>query len=471
MAASRRAKKERLETVRPQPAPERRPGLRPWQLLVLALASAGAVLAFHSDTYWRPFDDSPQESVVSFHAFGFAAANGAGLWPNPFVARDIDVRESRIRPYPHWPNGFFLLFELVLRTFGRTEVVGRWFAILGTMLGFTLIVVSVGERTRLLYAALPLILLSSSGRDSVPFVFLDVAQYVWIGALLWITAHLSESRHYNGIFRAATLAALFFNQLVLPYAAVIIILKWTKQRSARDLILDCAALGAGGVSIMLAMAAGAGSIDAGRGELIRIFRYRASQPLGDWSKALAGELRDGLHLGWAGIILVAAAWVVCLRAREWRIVSLAPSYLLFGLVLREYVTMHHFARLLLVFFCLATLLAGAELAAAFLGPRLRAAVLAAGMIGLAARLAGGVQQYQPNRGMQMARSALVRMTSDPVRSAALARCNAFQFNPDYRDEHFDPFDRMGQFFFGPQIVERVRQGTAIRRCRIDFEGY
>src|SRR5712692_6983153 len=106
--------------------------LKQWKLLAMALAISVVVLGVYRNVYWRPFDDSPQEATVSYHAFGFAAANGAGLGQNPLVARDIDVRESRIRPYPHWPNGFFLLFEAVLRVFGRTEAVGRSFAILGT---------------------------------------------------------------------------------------------------------------------------------------------------------------------------------------------------------------------------------------------------------------------------------------------------------------------------------------------------
>lgn len=188
-----------------------------WKFLGATLLACVAILAVLRDRYWRPFDD-----LVPYHAYGFAAASATGLWPNPVVARDIDVRRSRIQPYPHWPNGFFLLFEGVLRVFGRTQTVGRSFAILGTMLGFTLVVVSLGRRDWLPYATLPLLLLTSSGRDSIPFVFIDVAQYFWIGALLWIAAKPCS----DWMFRAAMVVALLFNQLVLPYAAVIVMLRW-----------------------------------------------------------------------------------------------------------------------------------------------------------------------------------------------------------------------------------------------------
>ncbi len=246
-----------------------------WKSLGVTLLIAAAVLVVHRRTFWRPFDDTPQESLASFHAYGLAAASGVHLWPNPIVARDVDVTQSQVRPYPHWPNGFFLLFEGVLRIFGRSETVGRWFAVLGTLLAFTLTVVSLGRQDLLLYLTLPLILLSGPGRDSIPFVFIDVAMYMWIGILLWITAHLWRTPHYNFIFRAAMLVALFFNQLVLPYVAVIVVFKWFERGSIRDLILDMAVLATGGAAVLFALASSAGSLQAGAKELYRIADFRA----------------------------------------------------------------------------------------------------------------------------------------------------------------------------------------------------
>jgi hypothetical protein len=440
------------------------PGIRFSLMLVLA----ALILAAHRDIYWRAFDGHPQESTVSFHAYGFAAANGAGLGSNPLVARHIDIRESRIEPYNHWPNGFFLFFEAVLRIFGRTESAGRWVAILGTLAGFTLVIVSVGRQDFLIYAVLPLLLLSAAGRDSIGFVFLDVALHFFLGVLLWITAYLGRHRYYNWMFRFTMIAALLFNHLIAPYAAMMILLKWRESRSARGLLVDFAVLGAGFAAVLLALAAGFGDLRAGAGELLRIFQVRASAPAANWLSALYEELRTLFHIGPAGVLLVAVSWALCVWRREWRTAALIPSFLLFTILLREYVARHHFARLPFVLFSLLTVAVAFELVIARL-PRFRHGARAAAIVLLAVVVGAGKQQYEINLGMQVGRAALVRLVSDPRQQPALAQCNAFTFQPDIREEDFDPFGLMGQFFFGPQVVRRIVNGDPIRRCTVDLE--
>ncbi|HYM13649.1 MAG TPA: hypothetical protein VEU62_23115 [Bryobacterales bacterium] len=439
------------------------------RLLAALLLAAGVLAAFHR-VYWRPFDNTGQESVASFHAYGFAAASAVGLWPDPVVARDIDIGHSRIKPYPHWPNAFFLLFEAVLRVFGRTEAVGRSFAILGTLLGFLLTIVSLKRNDLLLYLSLPLLLLSSAGRDSVPFVFADVALYFWIGALLWITAHLAGRRHYNLIFRAAMLAALCSNHLIAPYAAVVVFLKWRESGSARDLLADLAFLGAGGLAVLLMLAASVGSLPAGLAELRNVFAIRSQQQ--GWFRELEWELRESLYLGPASIWLVAAAWLVVFAGRQWRTAILLPSFLLFTLLLREYVIAHHFARLPFVFFSLVTLLVAVELALERLAGRrswgrLWPAARVVMALLFAARLSFSPRQYGPDPMVSATRRALYRIVDAPENRAALARCNAFDFA--HYEHHVNPYDRIGQFFFGRQVVERVRSGAPIRRCWVDLE--
>ena len=226
-------------------------------------------------------------------------------------------------------------------------------------------------------------------------------------------------------------------------------------------MIDLAVLGAGGTSVLLALAAGAGDLSAGCGELVRILRHRSSEPFGNWLEALGGELGQSLGLGRATAPLLGAAWLACLKGRQWRAAALLPAYLLFALVLREYVTVHHFARLPLVFFSLVTLALGVELAIGWLG-RGRMWSLA---LAVALRVSGGHPQSEMTREMHFAQSLLLKMVDDP----RLARCNAFEFYRDYRTEHFDPFGRMGQFYFGTQVVERVRQGAPVERCILDFE--
>jgi hypothetical protein len=435
--------------------------------LVMALLLSAAVLAAHRQTFFRPFDDTQQESIASFHAYGLAAANGAGLWPNPFVARQIDLGHSRIKPYPHWPNGFFLFFEGVLRIFGRTETVGRSVAVLGSLLAFTLIAASLNSSSVLVYGAVPLALLSAAGRDSAPFVFADVALYVFVGGLLWISARPGESKPGNWVFRAAMIAGLFFNHLLAPYAAVIVLLRWFEKRSARNLAIDAGALAAGSAAVLAALAAGAGELQAGAAELASAFQLRSNYPLESWYRILTQDVRDSLNLGWISTLAVAVAWVVALAARQWRVVLLLPAFLLFALTLREYVAAHHFTRLPFIFFCLVTLLAGAGVVLDRL-LRSRARLLASIVVAaaLAVPITGGKRRYEPDPLVASSRHSLMRIVADPQWAASLGRCNAFQFHLDNR--HYNPEDRIGQFFLGRQVVERVRGGDPIRTCLVDL---
>jgi hypothetical protein len=419
-----------------------------------ALAAAACILAFHRHVYWRAFDDHPQESTVSFHAFGFAAANGAGLGPNPLVARHIDVRRSVIQPYNHWPNGFFLLLEGILRIFGRTESVGRSVAILGTLTGFSLLMISLGRDSPLVYAALPLLLLSAAGRDAVGFLFLDVALNLSMGALMLLAGR-------PRLFRVALAVALTLNHLIAPFAAALVLLRWRESRSPRGLLIDGVVLAGGFTAVLLALAAGLGSVAAGRDELWRIFRFRSGLPAGGWPAALYGEWRDLFYFGPLGTVLVAAAWIRIVRTRQWRTALLLPSYLLFTLLLRQYVAIHHFARLPFVFFTLLTLAVALDTL-----PRRAGWAL---LLLLAIPISLGKQQYESNLGMQIGRAGLVRLVNDPVQAARLENCNAFHFQPDFREQGFDPFGLMGQFFFGPYVVERLRRGEPIRPCTVNWE--
>jgi len=462
--------RRRKAPAAPRPSPVPADGKHA-ALLGLTLALMAAVLWVHRDIYWRPFDDHPQESTVSYHAFGFAAANGAGLWPNPVVARQIDIRESRIVNYTHWPNGFFLAFEAVLQVFGRTETVGRWVAILGTLAGFTLLVISVERAGPLLYLTLPVLLLSSAGRDSVGFIFIDVALNLWAGLLLAIPAHLSSRPWRHRIFRAAMILAVFSNQLIVPFAAGVILIRWQQTRSRRGLLIDLAVLASATIAVLALLAAGMGSLEAGRAELVRIFRIRSSTAAASWLPALDTELRHLFHLGpAAGSILVIGAWAACVRARQWRVAMLLPGFLALTLLLRQYIAGHHFARLPFVLYSLITVAVAVELLAGRLG-RLRnwTRLTAAGL--LVAGAVAGRQQYEVNRGMQITRGAILTTLSDPRQQLALEQCNQFQFHPDYREEGFDPLGLMGQFYFGPQVVQRVRRGEPRRPCTVDLETF
>jgi hypothetical protein len=444
--------------------------VRTWPFLA-AVLSAAVVLAIHRHAYWRPFDHTVQDSNVSLSAYSFAAASTADLWPNPVVARILGSRTGRIRPYTHWPNGFFLVLEGALRVFGRTEAVGRSVAICGALLGFLLVAAALGRDYVLVYAAVPWILLSAPGRDGIPVVFADAALYAWIGILFWTcTCH---DRHAP--FRAALVIASFFNHLIAPYAASLLLLRWWERRSRRDLILDATALAGGLAVVLVCLAAPAGGFPAsGPEELLRVYQARAAWSLPGWFGALSGDLRQGLNLGAATSFLVGAAWLWCLRARAWRTAVLLPSYLLFSLLFRQYVVVHPFARLPFVFFCLVTVAAAIELLIerwptwrrsehAAVTARVAVALL------LAVPISGGLRQYHPDPQMESVRRAMAALAAHSPLQTTLQRCGAFDFHPELRRGDFDPYGRWAVFFFGRHLAERAARGDAVQTCLVDVE--
>ncbi len=395
------------------------------------------------------------------HAYGFAAASVADLWPNPIVARHVDVAASRIVPYPHWPNGFFLLLEAVLRIFGRTEMVGRWFALLLTVGGFALVAVSVRRDARLVYFSMPLLLMTAAARDSASFVFLDAALYFSIGLLLFLSGRGA------GVFRMALVLTLFLNHLVAPYAAAIVLLRWGESRSLRAMLADAAALGAASAAVLVGLALGAGNFDAGATELSNIFRLNATAHFDAWRNALLEDLLASLNLGSATALLVAAAWLGAVVTRQWRVAILLPSFVLFSRLLPGYVSYHHFTRLPLVFFALVTLLAAVEAMLEQLGRRWLLGAGSAGVaLALAVRLAGGTRQYNVDPDLQRRRGVLIEIVSNPAHATALQTCNAFILA---RDNHqFDPRVPIAQFFFGPRVVARAQRGEPVRTCAVDM---
>lgn len=422
-----------------------------WRLVV-TLGLACLVLAAYQRDYWRPFDDTAQEAVASLHAYGFAAANEAWVGPNLIAARDIDVEASQVRLNPHWPNGFFLALAAALRIFGRNEAVGRSVAIAANVAGMTLAAASLGRSGWLVHVSVPLVLLSAMGRDVVPFVFVDASLVFWVGVLLWVRR--------SWVFRAVLAAAIWSAHLVAPFAAVIIGLRWREKRSGREALKDAVTLAAAGGVVLLGLAAVAGA-----GEVRSIVEQRSAWPLpAVWTK-LAQDLICSFNLEPVTTYVVAGAWVAVAAARQWRVAALLPSFLLYALLLREYVAAHVFTRLLWVFFSLVTLGGAVELALQRLSRRAAWAARILVALVLVWRLAGGVRQYGPDLRVAATRQALSRTVRKPENRATLEHCNAFRFF--HWGHQWDPADRIGQFFFGPQVVERVQRGGPVRLCEVD----
>lgn len=148
---------------------------------LISVITVISILYFEHEIYWRPYNDTGQESLASIHAHGFAIANFGGLGKNPVIAREIDVENGKIKEYNHWPNGFFITLAVCIKTFGNTEVVGRSLALFYAISGLYLMAFAFQGKIGLSYLMVPVVMSTPIGRDCVSFVFVDAALMFWIG--------------------------------------------------------------------------------------------------------------------------------------------------------------------------------------------------------------------------------------------------------------------------------------------------
>ncbi|MBU5636454.1 hypothetical protein KOM00_06865 [Geomonas sp. Red69] len=330
---------------------------------VLAVA---AILYLRRADYWRPYNDTPQESVVSMHAHGFAVANFAGVWPNPVLARDVDVEHGKITEYNHWPNAFFLTLAAAIKLFGNTEMVGRSLALLYTIPGLYLLAFAFRNKSGVSYLAVPVLLVSPIGRDCLSFVFIDAALLFWIGFLA-AAVSLTRDRPATAtrLFRLGSLVAPFFIHLIAPFAFFGALARfWWGHRDRNVLCRDLLCVVGAFCTVMFFLSWTSSGLAAGARELLAQYLHRAnlsqrySENIGLFSLLITLAKHFYVNLGYFALVLP-LAFVNLARRRSLQ-AYLLPAVLVYTLLLRNYIGLHVFANLPLVSISTFTLVAGAE---------------------------------------------------------------------------------------------------------------
>ena len=468
-------------------------------LWITAIAATMAILWFERDVFWRPYNDEGQESLVSFAAHDFAITNYAGFNKNPIVAHRVYLPNGTIVAYNHWPNGFFATLALAIKIFGNSETTGRSVAIAFVLAGAILMLLAVNKTRNsfLMFLALPLFFLNPAGRDSIPFVFADAALFFFIGLTFFLTSRHDCGKIYKYLFRIAIFVSMLFSQLIIPYFFVLIIVKYIWNRDKKEAAIDLILLLLAFSLILIGLSYDGSSFASGFRSLYQIFLHRSSLDVINQEsvsfvgifKVLIWELHGDFNWPtrsflYAVFSLVAitsfiiASWIILIKKRDWLAASLLPAFVLFALILKNYVGAHHFTRLPFVFFsiitvcmamdCVLTAICEKISRPVFLTYSRMAAIVVLSWWGYSFL---SIPQWYNKvyDDIDNTRNTLAQITSRNDNQLLLVSCTAMEFRYD-RTKFHNPEDRIAGFYLDEYIIRATKTDNApTQKCLIDLD--
>lgn len=257
--------------------------------IALSLLLSLAVLVKKNDIYWRPYNVTAQDSLASFLSHGMAMANRLphSSW-NILMPHEIVCATGERKEYSHWPNGFFLTLDYVLRAFGNSETTGRSFALVLNCAGIFLLACSLLPSASFGFFILPLLLLSVVGRAGLSFVFADAALVFFLGLIALLAVHRGKSRYHDMAFIAAMLLSLAFVHMLFIFCFFFVLGSFlSDHKSKKKFIRDLALLGLGILFVMGALCAKEAGFVFGARELWFKLLHRTTSappgnPIGFW---------------------------------------------------------------------------------------------------------------------------------------------------------------------------------------------
>lgn len=440
------------------------------------------LLAWQWSTYVRPFNGTLQESLASFHTYGFALSNRVLDGHNPFIARELNCYLGETREYNHWPNGFFAFFNAVIWAFGPSQLVGRLTALAFSLLGLMALVAALYRRYPFIAFVLPLTVASSLGRDSLSFVFIDAVMLPVIGVAWLLAVRRQANDGYSWPLRALVFGAPFFLHLTSVFTIFVIIWAFCVDRRLTRGLGDVAAWLLGLVLTLFALSWTTEGISAGAQKLFSRYLHRASLDPGDSEFVGWGDLLSSVTVTihqnvffaapwrsvlWMALVLAVAFTWLALRSRPTLLLTatMVASVVVYCILLRNYVGVHLFARLPVTVLLTSV---GLIILSTWITPSAEQAWkpltserpspvrLMTGY--LVATLSMGALVAEPRS--YMTDDDVVRMSMELERilqSKDLTSFTAFQDTDHAIVDPKELFPRMCQFYFGEQIVHSINE--------------
>jgi hypothetical protein len=436
--------------------------------IVLAVILSALIIAISAPVYFRQYDSKDQDAYASAHAHGFAMTNFvASSWRNPIIAKEIDLPDGVIKDYNHWPNGFFAVFALAIKIFGNNEITGRSFAIILNLAGLFLLAAAFARKNKIVYLAVPFILLSRIGRDAVPFVFLDAAFFLFLGLIVYAVSLLDEEKNHKkakNIFWIASLVGPFFCQLIVIFsllaAPVFYYFDRDKKKLAINLLLPFLAT----VTAISGMSFAGQGFLSGFFEPWKQFLHRASfhERYSEYVSFFSLFKTIGKHwllnLNFLAILIPFAWWSLFKRKNP--LAYFLPAALIYSLVMRNYVGVHFFAGLPVTAAAVFTVIVAL---AAWLEKKNLGILFLILLIISAAGAAMVPEKYRLYENIKQQRDVYAALADSPE----VQVCRSFKITAsDGQEVDY----RLAEFFLGPIIIEKINKGETGKNClaQVDF---
>lgn len=335
-------------------------------IFILSFILVITILIFHRQIYWRPYNETIQYSLASYHAHGFAIANFAGLGKNPFVAREINIGEAKIQIYNHWPNLFFLTLSLAIKIFGNIEVVGRTVAILYNLIGLYLLAFSFRGKRGFSFIGVPLLLLAPLGKAAIPFVFIDASFILWIGILSAIASlNITKIKLSTYLFRSGIFISHFFIQLIFPFTIFLAYSRFIQHKNIKKFIIDLIIVFISFSLIIIFLSWNEKGIYKGFHELLLQFLHRSSIVLRypenvTFVQLLLNFIRHLVYNFGLLTLFLPFSYYYIYRKKNCAL-YLLPAVIVYSVIMRNYVGVHTFANLPFIAISYMSLLLGLEI--------------------------------------------------------------------------------------------------------------
>jgi len=310
------------------------------------------ILILQKDKYWKPYIYT-QEGLISAHAHGFALANAISLKQNPFMAHELDVESRNVKEYNHYPNGHFFIFYVILKIFGNTENTGRTYAIVLNLLGAFLLVLAFNDKSGLTFYSIPMLLLTTIGRDVIPFVFVDASFHFWIGfvafSVFFVESH-DTRKLSRRLFRTACFLSPFFIHLILPFLFFGALARFCFHKSKKELLIDFLFIFIVFVLVFISLCWSQEGLMKGFQRLYAQFLFRVNAKTRyDWQSSLnlltlldvlVFKLKHNLLIFW---YLLPLSWLYCLVKKK-SVLFLVPAIIVHAILFKVYIFGQIFAQ-------------------------------------------------------------------------------------------------------------------------------
>jgi hypothetical protein len=371
-----------------------RPVTAHWQraaLIALSLLlSALVVLWFRAD-YFVGYGYSRQNALGSsdFHAFAWGATAYTSLI-DVLVTKRL-MLDGSIVFHPHYTNGYPLLGRAWFAIFGEGLVASRMLPISVVAIGALMFLSRLaGElRNPLVLMALPLLYLSSIGRDAASFEMLEPAHFLVLGLCALV---LYDSPFPRWARAACVVLCVFIYQISAAFMLAVIVAEYLRARDRTTLVVTTATLLACALVVAAAFAHAGGWHETVRillqrsGIDAKFSGYDESVPFALLFRLIGARL----HYNVAPVLFLLSfvEIVLLIRQRRFLLPCVYLGYLVYALVLRNFVGVHPFTFLPFVFFVIAALTSFAW----------RIAVAAGELPGMAVRVAPSLSRRMQSDG-------------------------------------------------------------------------